>query len=33
MAKPTTKSGTTGIARQSTATATGATSGNKYPGL
>ena len=33
MAKPTTKSGTTGTAWQSTATAMGATSGNKYPGL
>ena len=33
MAKPTTKSGTTGTARQSTATAMGATSSNKYTGL
>ena len=33
MAKLTTKSGTTGTAQQSTATAMGATSGNKYPGL
>ena len=33
MAKPTTKSGTTGTAWQSTATATGTTSGNKYLGL